>query len=1455
MRRNTGLALNVSGGTTNTDISGTSGSWSVTSAGAGTFTGVTTPLTHAADGTSGTAATFRGGNGSAGAGGSATLQGGAAGAGTGPLNSGGATIDAGNSIGAGTSTITFKAAAPSSGNTVNTSSTVATLSSSGLTLYSPLAVGSGGTGQSVYTNGQLLIGNSTGNTLTAATLSAGSGIQITNGTGSITIATTGAAPTGPASGDLANNYPNPTIATTAGSDITAALNSATPTNPIDVAAGGTGAASLTANDLLVGNGTSAIKQLTTPNNEVLTSNGSGVPTWSTTLGGVTINGASSIGGSTSISTSGAISTTNTLGAGATTVTTLTASGNTSLNASPSSGGTVTIGNTGPSTTSILGNVSFPGTVTFTTAPTIPLTTNDLFVGVSGDAAPLATGNGGVLNTSSTGVPSITATPTLGVTSAGGSPATGTLSFANSSSASLTTIEAGNATAAVTYELPTAAPGAANDVLQANTTTSPVQLSWVAPATSTSGDVNYNVASANQQASAVAPNYLFDIAYTSTTGNNAAVGALITSNTTTGNGTATGLTIDAASHNGASTGLVFDVAGGGANIDITGTSGWSITSAGQINGTVHNATTGFELNGGATTGTILIGNGVNYVASTATYPATLATANELLYTSAANTVSALATGDNGVLVTGATGIPSISTTLPTGLTLGGETINGATTISISGAISTTSTLGVTGLTTATGGISVPSTAGINNSSTANTVVASTTNIDATTGAEGVINIGNAGGTTPLDSSTTNIYGAVNMSGNVNFTGTVTLPSGSVTSSSIALAHDDIFIGDHTAGTADTAYMTQDVTLSNTSTHVAQATVNGSHATTFAVSNAMTVGGDATFNGAGTGLTVTNASTLTGAVTATNAGNNIAGAFNGTVGGTTPSTGAFTTLTSNTSFNNTGTLRTTGGTTDIDVTGTNPINIGDTSGAMNINIGNNSGPSVTTLAGTVDFTGTVSLPAGSVSASSIGLTQNYIFVGNSSNDAGAVAPTANEVLITGGGGSNLQPLWSNTLPSGLTYPAAQITGAGTIGGSTVINTTGSIQTTGTLRTTGTTDISTTGTNPINIGDTSGAMNINIGNNSGPSVTTIAGTVSFTGSVTLPSGTTVSDVGVTAQTTGTFYPTFVNTSSTNATVALGVSGGMSFNAATDALTLGKPGASGITGSIVLDNSANAFTTTIEASTSSTASAVYELPVAGGSANQVLETTGASSPYQLQWVTPNAGTITGTLTTNGAVYATGASAIASTAQMTAGQLLIGSGASSAPLIGAITTTGSGISATYTSPNIVLANTGVVSVGNAASDNTLTLAGTGSGRYTGAVTAKLNLANANTWTGTQTFGGAALTSSTTTAATPSQSDWGLSTSNSYFKVSSTAATTVYGITGGADGRVIVLVNEGSYNITFSSDNTTETTAANRIHLAGNSGSGTYSLILAPDGILTLIYDSSYTGNSDSGAWRVLSSK
>ncbi len=62
--------------------------------------------------------------------------------------------------------------------------------SSGTWEGTTVAVNKGGTGQTSYTNGQLLIGNTTGNTLGKATLTAGSNVTITNAASAITIAAT-----------------------------------------------------------------------------------------------------------------------------------------------------------------------------------------------------------------------------------------------------------------------------------------------------------------------------------------------------------------------------------------------------------------------------------------------------------------------------------------------------------------------------------------------------------------------------------------------------------------------------------------------------------------------------------------------------------------------------------------------------------------------------------------------------------------------------------------------------------------------------------------------------------------------------------------------------------------------------------------------------------------------------------------------------------------------------------------------------------------------------------------------------------------------------------------------------------------------------------------------------------------------------------------------------------------
>lgn len=109
-----------------------------------------------------------------------------------------------SAIGAGTSSTTGTVTSVAGTGTVNGLTLTGTVTASGsLTLGGTLSgvsltsavtgtlpIGNGGTGiTSTPTNGQLLIGNGTG--YTAATITAGSGISVTNGTGTITIAATG----------------------------------------------------------------------------------------------------------------------------------------------------------------------------------------------------------------------------------------------------------------------------------------------------------------------------------------------------------------------------------------------------------------------------------------------------------------------------------------------------------------------------------------------------------------------------------------------------------------------------------------------------------------------------------------------------------------------------------------------------------------------------------------------------------------------------------------------------------------------------------------------------------------------------------------------------------------------------------------------------------------------------------------------------------------------------------------------------------------------------------------------------------------------------------------------------------------------------------------------------------------------------------------------------------------
>ena len=106
---------------------------------------------------------------------------------TGGATSGNATLNVGAGTGITVNASDIQVATNyAGGSSIATVGTVATGTWEGTTI----AVDQGGTGQTSYTDGQLLIGNTTGNTLAKATLTGGSNVTVTNGSGSISIAAT-----------------------------------------------------------------------------------------------------------------------------------------------------------------------------------------------------------------------------------------------------------------------------------------------------------------------------------------------------------------------------------------------------------------------------------------------------------------------------------------------------------------------------------------------------------------------------------------------------------------------------------------------------------------------------------------------------------------------------------------------------------------------------------------------------------------------------------------------------------------------------------------------------------------------------------------------------------------------------------------------------------------------------------------------------------------------------------------------------------------------------------------------------------------------------------------------------------------------------------------------------------------------------------------------------------------
>lgn len=143
-----------------------------------------------------------------------------------------------------------------------TSSSLTTVGTIGTGVWqgTTIATAYGGTGQTSYTDGQLLIGNTATGGLSKAALTAGTGVTITNGNGSITIASTGSTYTAGNGLDLVGNEFSLDLKANGGLVIEATelaldLGASSITGTLAVADGGTGVTTLTG--LVKGNGTSA----------------------------------------------------------------------------------------------------------------------------------------------------------------------------------------------------------------------------------------------------------------------------------------------------------------------------------------------------------------------------------------------------------------------------------------------------------------------------------------------------------------------------------------------------------------------------------------------------------------------------------------------------------------------------------------------------------------------------------------------------------------------------------------------------------------------------------------------------------------------------------------------------------------------------------------------------------------------------------------------------------------------------------------------------------------------------------------------------------------------------------------------------------------------------------------------------------------------------------------------
>jgi hypothetical protein len=169
-----------------------------------------------------------------------------------------------------------------SGVTSSSLTSVGTLTSGSWTATT-IGTAYGGTGQTSYTDGELLIGNTATGSLSKATLAAGTGISITNGNGTITINAQETLSAGDGL-DLAAGVLSLDLKANGGlviesTELALDLGASSITGTLGVADGGTGQTSYTDGELLIGNTSGGLTKTTlTAGTNVSITNGNGAIT-------------------------------------------------------------------------------------------------------------------------------------------------------------------------------------------------------------------------------------------------------------------------------------------------------------------------------------------------------------------------------------------------------------------------------------------------------------------------------------------------------------------------------------------------------------------------------------------------------------------------------------------------------------------------------------------------------------------------------------------------------------------------------------------------------------------------------------------------------------------------------------------------------------------------------------------------------------------------------------------------------------------------------------------------------------------------------------------------------------------------------------------------------------------------------------------------------------------------